>query len=169
MPAEPEGGGGFMTQKFMGIPAIVWLLGAAAVAYFLFSRNSASSGSGSSSAGSSDTLTTGDTSVATGAVQVTVNAGGSGDTGGGGGNTQPSPPTTGTTTTTTNSGTVEIPNVVGMKGSAAEALLKARGFRTTQNPKTTPKGKTTKVTRQSPTPGQAKKGSTVNLDLSVNK
>lgn len=56
-PPPPEGGtggGSFLTQKYYGIPGIVWLGGAAVLAYFLFFRNkssSSSSGSGTSSNG----------------------------------------------------------------------------------------------------------------------
>lgn len=45
MPPEPAqgGGGNFLTQKYMGIPGVVWLGGAAILAYFLFFRNKSSS------------------------------------------------------------------------------------------------------------------------------
>jgi hypothetical protein len=50
----PEGGspgGGFMSAKFLGVPAIVWLLGAAVLAYFYFKSSSSSSSSTGSSSG----------------------------------------------------------------------------------------------------------------------
>jgi LysM repeat protein len=55
----PEGGGSFLTQRFYGIPAIVWLGGAAILAYFLFFRNKSGAASPSSSGGGG-TSTTGD-------------------------------------------------------------------------------------------------------------
>jgi LysM repeat protein len=47
MPPEgppPEGGGNVLTRKYMGVPGIVWLGGAAILAYFLFFRGKGSSG-----------------------------------------------------------------------------------------------------------------------------
>jgi len=68
MPEEaPSGGGNFLTQKYFGMPGIVWLGGAALLAYFLFFRKGSSSSSGSS--GSSGT-SSGETSGA-----VTFNQG----------------------------------------------------------------------------------------------
>jgi LysM repeat protein len=43
------GGGNMLTRKYYGIPGIVWLGGAALLAYFLFFRNKSSSSSGSGS------------------------------------------------------------------------------------------------------------------------
>ena len=65
----PEGGGapasaGFMSKKFMGIPAIVWLIGAALLAYLYF-RNSSKSSGGATSTGGGGTSTTGNISLAT--------------------------------------------------------------------------------------------------------
>jgi LysM repeat protein len=57
-PPEQGGGGNFFTQKYMGIPGIVWLGGAAILAYFLFFRKSSSSsgsGSGASNTGTGGT------------------------------------------------------------------------------------------------------------------
>ena len=74
----PEAGGGapaaggFMTKKFMGIPAIVWILGAVLLAYLYF-RHSSSSGSASSSGGGG-TPTTGNISLSPGNTSVTVNS-----------------------------------------------------------------------------------------------
>ena len=120
MPAEPQQGGIF-SQKFMGIPALVWLAGAAILAYWWFSRqSSSSSGTGSSSANSgTNTQTTGATTIDTGAVQVSVNTGGSGDT-----STQPTPPTPPTMQTTTT-----VPNVVGRNAPAATKILAAAGLK----------------------------------------
>ena len=72
-PAE-GGGGGFMSQKFYGIPAIVWLGGAAILAYFLFFRNKTSS-SAPSSSGGGGTSTTGDITFTPPASPVTTDTG----------------------------------------------------------------------------------------------
>lgn len=78
-----EEGGNFLTRKFMGIPAWVFLIGAAVVGYWYFSRNSSGSSSTSgqqnqagqeSPTGGSGTITTGSTTIDTGAVQVSVSA-----------------------------------------------------------------------------------------------
>lgn len=107
-------GGGFLTQRFFGIPAWVFLLGAAALAYWYFSRQGGIGGGGaSSSAGSNDTLTSGNTTVDTGAVQVTVNTG----------NTQPGPPSRGKTTTVT------VPDVVGKPYPSAAQTIRQAGLK----------------------------------------
>lgn len=78
-----EGEGNFFTRKVGGMPAWVWLAGAAVVVYFLMSRQSSQQPTTTGGGGS---ITTGSTKVAKGAVTVTVNAGeGQGD------NDQPSP------------------------------------------------------------------------------
>lgn len=65
----PESGGGapggFMSRRFMGIPAIVWLAGAAILAYLYFrNKNSSGNTSGGASSGSTgDTSTTGNISL----------------------------------------------------------------------------------------------------------
>jgi hypothetical protein len=88
MPDEGTSGGGFMSQKFMGIPAIVWLIGAAVIAYLWFSKQQAASGQTAPASSTANqgtvTQTTGATTIDTGAVQVDVNAGGAGGTGLGG-------------------------------------------------------------------------------------
>ena len=61
----PEGApasAGFMTKKFMGIPAIVWLIGAALLAYLYFRNHSGSSG-GATSTGGGGSSTTGNISL----------------------------------------------------------------------------------------------------------
>lgn len=76
MPPEPApqggGGGSFLTQKYMGLPGIVWLGGAAILAYFLFFRNKSSSSSSPSSSGGGGTSTTGNITFTPPATQVTV-------------------------------------------------------------------------------------------------
>jgi|SRR5215472_82115 len=67
-----EGEGNFFTRKVGGMPAWVWLAGAAVVVYFLMSRQSSQQPTTSGGGGS---ITTGPTKVAKGAVTVTVNAG----------------------------------------------------------------------------------------------
>lgn len=58
---QAQGQGGFMSRKFLGIPAIFWLLGAAILAYLYFRNKSASSsGTGATSTGGSGQSTTGD-------------------------------------------------------------------------------------------------------------
>jgi hypothetical protein len=156
-PDPPEGGQSFLTMKFMGIPALVWVAVVAGVAYWLYSRNASSTAAaGSSSAGSSDTLTTGNTTVDTGAVSISIDASGNSD--------QPTPPVTGKATTVT------VPNVVGKPGATALDQLKAAGFKTSQTPKTTPKGEATKVTTETPKAGtKVAKGSTVKTVVVANK
>lgn len=74
---ENEGGGGFMTRKFMGIPAWVFLVGAAAIAYYMFSRNKTPVSNSTSGGGGS--VRTGNTKVQTGAVRINVSGGTGGD------------------------------------------------------------------------------------------
>lgn len=180
MPADPPAGGGggsFLTAKFLGIPALVWIAGVAAIAYWLYYRNSAASGgAASSTAGANDTLTTGDTTVDSGAVSISIDAsgdtggsssgsGGGGGAGGGGGGTggQPTPPVTGKATTVT------VPNIVGKPGATALDQLKTAGLVGSQSPKTTPKGRATTVKTQSPAGGaKVAKGSTVKDTVTVN-
>lgn len=96
---EPQGGGapggGFMSKKFLGIPAVVWLIGAAILAYLYFrnSSSSGSSGTGASSSAGSGQSTTGDITFTPGTSTVEVQ-----------GNTNPSTQQN-TTQTTNNSGT----------------------------------------------------------------
>lgn len=60
-PQQAPAQGGFFTQKYLGIPGVVWLAGAAILAYFLFFRNKASGGgAGGTSTGGGGTSTTGD-------------------------------------------------------------------------------------------------------------
>jgi LysM repeat protein len=82
----PEGGGGgtgsFLQKKFLGIPAIVWLIGAAVLAYLYFrSQNSSSSTSTGSSTpanvpqnANSGTSTTGDTTFGPPTTNLTINS-----------------------------------------------------------------------------------------------
>lgn len=76
----------------------------------------------------------------------------------------PASPTAPTATTK-----VSVPNVVGEHGEDARKQLQAAGFKATQSPATTPKGKITTVTAQSPKAGtQAAKGSTVRTTVKTN-
>jgi LysM repeat protein len=61
MPEGPPAstGGNFLTQKYFGMPGIVWLGGAALLAYFLFFRKSGSGSSGSSGTSSGSDGTSG--------------------------------------------------------------------------------------------------------------
>jgi PASTA domain len=158
--------GGFMSSKIMGIPVPVLIIGGALIAYFLFFRNSSSSSSGSgasSSTSGTNTLTTGNTTVDTGAVAVTVNGGSTSEESG---NSNPgtSTPTPASTTTVT------VPNIVGQRGATAKSTLEKAGLGVSQSPKTTPKGKTTKVTSQNPKAGaKVAKGSIVSDVVTVNK
>jgi PASTA domain len=188
-PESQQGGGGIMSGKIMGMPSLVFVALVAAAAYFLFFRNkSTASAGGTSDAGSSDTLTSGATTVDTGAVQVTVNAGGSGDAGGGGGggsvsgggssgggssgggsspgggNPQPSPPQP------TGTATVTVPNITGERGEAGKDILAAAGLKLKQSPPGSPKGKTTTIISQNPKGGaKVAKGTTVSDVIRVNK
>jgi hypothetical protein len=81
-------GGNFLTRKVMGIPAWVFLAGAAAIAYFLFMRNSSSTTPTNSTSGGGGSIHTGKTVVEKGAVNIRVNDG----TGNDGKTHQPHPP-----------------------------------------------------------------------------
>jgi PASTA domain len=148
--------------RIFGMPWWVIIGIAGVAAYFLFFRNSSSSGSGtgaSSSAGSGTVTSSGSTTLDSGAVSVTVTQNGNGG--------QPTPPTT---TSTGTSSQVAVPDVVGQRGAAAKTTLEKAGFKVSQSPKTTPKGKSTTVTSQSPKAGtKAAKGSTVKDTVKVNK
>jgi hypothetical protein len=67
--APPQQGPGFMQQRYMGIPAVVWLAAAAAVAYFLFFRNSGG-GLGGTSTGGGGTSSTGDITLQPGTETI---------------------------------------------------------------------------------------------------
>jgi hypothetical protein len=71
-------GGSFLTRKFAGIPAWVLLAGAAAIAYFLFMRNSGSTPTNSTSGGGGQ-VHTGKTVVQSGAVKINVVGGDGGE------------------------------------------------------------------------------------------
>jgi hypothetical protein len=73
-----EGEGNFFTRKVGGMPAWVWLAGAAVLVYFLMSRQSSAANRPTTSGGGG-TITTGPTRVAKDAVKVTVFAGRRGD------------------------------------------------------------------------------------------
>jgi len=81
---------------------------------------------------------------------------------GGGGTTTP-PPTKSPVPT---SGNVTVPNVVNSRGSVAKLALIGRGLKSKQVPATTPRGKGTVVTSQSPGSGtKVKVGSTVTINV----
>jgi hypothetical protein len=79
-------GGSFLTRKFAGIPAWVIMAGVAALAYFLFMRNSSSSTPTNSTSGGGGQVHTGKTVVQSGAVKINVSGGDGGD------EKQPKPP-----------------------------------------------------------------------------
>lgn len=118
---DPESGGGnLLTNRYFGIPGWVILAGVGVLAFWWFSRQSGgglSGGGGSSSAGSNDTLTTGDTTIDSGAVQVTVTTGDVTN------NPQPKPPKKPGTATVT------VPTVTHMSYPAAANKIKAAGLR----------------------------------------
>jgi PASTA domain len=63
---------------------------------------------------------------------------------------------------------VKVPTLTGKRGEEARVIVEGLGFKYTQSPATTGKGKTTTVTSQSPGPGtSANKGSTVHVNLRV--
>lgn len=74
----PEGGapsaGGFMTRKFLGIPAIFWLLGAVLLAYLYFRHSSTSASGGATSTGGGGQSTTGDITIQPSSNPLTINA-----------------------------------------------------------------------------------------------
>jgi PASTA domain len=64
--------------------------------------------------------------------------------------------------------TVTVPNVVKLRGEAAKTLIQKAGLHDAQEPATTPKGKTTTVTSQSPKAGtKVAPGSTVTVKVKV--
>lgn len=159
--APPEGGGGapaaggFMSRKFLGIPAIFWLLGAAVLAYLYFKNKSGSSaGGGATSTAGNGTSSTGDITFTPGTdtIQVsptssnsttatdtsgsgstTVGGSGSGDTTGGGNtvpppvqNPQPTPPPKPPTKTGTT--TVTYTSYIVKPGETLASLAKRFGI-----------------------------------------
>jgi hypothetical protein len=158
-PEETGGdGGSFLTRKVLGMPAFVWLALAAAAAYWYFSRHSSSSaagaGAGSGDTGGSGTVTTGGTTVDTGAVQISVDTGGQ---------DQPQPPTTGNKTT------VAVPNVVGQRANTAIANLKKAGFRYKSSTGPRNPVHTYNVSSEAPKGGsKAAKGSVIDLAFKQN-
>jgi hypothetical protein len=83
----------------------------------------------------------------------------------------PPPGQTGTGTNPTptpTTGSIAVPNVVGQRGLGAKAIVVAKGLKVVQDPKTTPKGKATKVTSTDPKAGtKVKLGSTVTIHVST--
>lgn len=69
-PEQQPQQGNFLTKKYGGIPGVVWLAGAAVVAYFLFFRGKGSTGATSSGGGGAST--TGDISITPGTSTVNV-------------------------------------------------------------------------------------------------
>lgn len=73
---EPQGGqpqgGSFMSRRFLGIPAVVWLIGAALLAYLYFRNQSSSSTGGATSTAGSGQSTTGDITFTPGTSTVEV-------------------------------------------------------------------------------------------------
>jgi hypothetical protein len=67
--AQEQGGGNFLTHRYGGIPGVVWLAGAAVIAYFLFFRNKGSSTSPTSTGGGG-TSTTGDITLQPGTETI---------------------------------------------------------------------------------------------------
>jgi hypothetical protein len=151
--APSTSGGNILTTKYFGMPGIVWLGGAAVLAYFLFFRNKSSSASGTGTAtGSGSGSSSGETG---GTINFTPSSGNNWrpvnntdgstsptgtNTPGQGGQTgtpnpQPSPttnPSSGTSTstsTTTATTNVTVPNVVGQRLATATGILTAAGLR----------------------------------------
>lgn len=69
-PAAP----GFMSRKFLGIPAIFWLLGAALIAYLYFRNRSGGSATGATSTAGSGQSATGDISISPATTNFNVKA-----------------------------------------------------------------------------------------------
>jgi LysM repeat protein len=76
MPEGGGGGGSFLQKKFLGIPAIVWMAGAALLAYMYFrSHSSGSTGSGvTPNNANNGTATTGDTTFPNNPTNITINS-----------------------------------------------------------------------------------------------
>ena len=70
-----------MQSRIFGLPTIVWVLGAAVLAYLYFSHRSSQSAGSPSTPGGGGTATSGTTRIDKGAIQVTVTQ-----------NPQPKPP-----------------------------------------------------------------------------
>ena len=81
MDPEKDQGGGMMQSRIFGLPTIVWVLGAAVLAYLYFSHRSSQSAGSPSTPGGGGTATSGTTRIDKGAIQVTVTQ-----------NPQPKPP-----------------------------------------------------------------------------
>jgi hypothetical protein len=72
-PESGGGGGNLFTGRIMGIPGVVWLLGAGVLAYFIFFRKGSAGAGGSTSGGGGTIDTSGtQTTLQKGAIAVTV-------------------------------------------------------------------------------------------------
>jgi len=71
MPEGQPASVGFFSRKFMGIPAIVWLAGAALLAYMYF-RHQSSTGAGGTSTGGGGSAATGDITLQPSPTSITV-------------------------------------------------------------------------------------------------
>lgn len=71
-PGSAPAAGGFMSRKFLGIPAIFWLLGAVLIAYLYFRNRSGGGTTGATSTAGSGQATTGDISIAPATTALNV-------------------------------------------------------------------------------------------------
>lgn len=163
MPDEggQPGAGNIFTNRIMGVPGIVWLIGAGVLAYFVFFRNKSQSAGSPSTSGGGGTISTGNTRIDKGAVTVTVQQ-----------NPNASQSETSTSTTTNSSGnsggnpqpkpkpkpraktgkSVKIPNEKGQRAAFAISDLEALGLEVSTNPFRDPK-KEYEVTGTAPPAG----------------
>lgn len=136
VPEQGGAPGGGMPRPF-GIPIMVWVAGAAVIVYFLFFRGS-SSAANPQTTGGGGTITTGDTSVGTGAVQVSVTQKGPTST-----NTenedqdQPQPPGPGPKKHKKKM--VKVPNVKGQRAAYAISDIESVGLEAITDPFRNPK------------------------------
>lgn len=138
---EGEQGGNIFTNRILGIPGVVWLIGAGVLAYFVFFRNRGQSAGSPSTSGGGGTITTGNTRIEKGAVTVNVSQPQTSS------ETETEP---GTTKTGGQPGpkppprkhkgkAVKIPNVSGQRAAFAISDVEAVGLETNTSPFRNPK------------------------------
>ena len=134
---QQPGAGNIFTNRILGIPGVVWLIGAGVLAYFIFFRNRGQSAGSPSTSGGGGTITTGNTTIEKGAVTVNVS--------------QPQSSTE--TETTNNQGqpgpkppprhhkgkAVKIPDVRGQRAAFAISAIEAVGLEVLTMPLRDPK------------------------------
>ena len=169
---QPGAGGNIFTNRIMGVPGIVWLIGAGVLAYFIFFRNKGQSAGSPSTSGGGGTITTGNTQIQKGAVTVNVSQPQTStetststtdvDNPGGPDNDQPGPPVP---PRTHKGKAVKIPNEKGQRAAFAISDLESIGLEVKTNPFRDPK-KEYEVTGTTPPAGaMVPEGSMVSIQV----